>query len=171
MDIEISLTCWVISLDDANAFPVDILRSKTVGHLNKAIKKKKENALNHIDTDQLEIWKVSDLAQRAHHYLCSDVAHLQLSKPLWSRDLTRPFGKIGAGHIVPNTDKPDPAEKLSIYFPGPPVEGMVHLVVQMPCSGKYQPYTLSCTAAVSGYTCVACERHLFVSISPWQVTL
>lgn len=53
---------WIVDLDDANAFPVDILRSKTVDHLKKAIKKEKENALNHIDADQLEIWKVSDPA-------------------------------------------------------------------------------------------------------------
>ena len=59
MPAEISLACWIVGLDDANAFPVDILRSQTVGHLKEAIKRKKENALNHIDADQLEVWKVS----------------------------------------------------------------------------------------------------------------
>jgi len=54
--------CWIVGLDDANAFPVDILLSKTVGHLKKAIKKEKEPILNHIAADQLEIWKVSDPA-------------------------------------------------------------------------------------------------------------
>ena len=63
MATDISLTCWIVGLDDANAFPVDILRSQTVGHLKKAIKKEKENALNHIDADQLEIWKVGDPAR------------------------------------------------------------------------------------------------------------
>jgi len=61
MATDISLTCWIVGLDDANAFPVDILRSQTVGHLKKAIKK--ENALNHIDADQLKIWKVGDPAR------------------------------------------------------------------------------------------------------------
>jgi hypothetical protein len=60
---DISLACWIVSLDDANAFPVDILHSQTVGHLKDAIKKKKENALNHIDVDQLKIWKVGDPAR------------------------------------------------------------------------------------------------------------
>ena len=62
MPAEISLACWIVGLDDANAFPVDILRSKTVGHLKEAIKKKKEPILNHIAADQLEVWKVSDPA-------------------------------------------------------------------------------------------------------------
>jgi hypothetical protein len=60
MNAEISLACWILGLDNADAFPVDILRSKTVGHLKDAIKEKKGNALNHIDADQLKIWKVSD---------------------------------------------------------------------------------------------------------------
>ena len=62
MATELSLNCWIDGLDNANAFPVDILSSKTIGHLKKAIKKEKENALNHIDADQLEIWKVNDPA-------------------------------------------------------------------------------------------------------------
>jgi len=55
--------CSILGSDDTNAFPVDILLSKTVGHLKDAIKKKKENALNHIDADQLKIWKVGDPAR------------------------------------------------------------------------------------------------------------
>ena len=60
MPAESSLACWIVGLDDANAFPVDILLSKTVGHLKKAIKKEKEPIFNHIAADQLEIWKASD---------------------------------------------------------------------------------------------------------------
>ena len=59
MAAESSLACWIVGLD-ANFFLVDILLSKTVDHLKKAIKKEKENALNRIDSDQLEIWKASD---------------------------------------------------------------------------------------------------------------
>jgi len=55
---EISLACWILGLDDANHFLVDILLSKTVDHLKKAIKKEKSPILNHIAADQLEIWKV-----------------------------------------------------------------------------------------------------------------
>ena len=63
MAAEISLTCWILGFDDTNAFPVDILRSQTVGHLKKAIKKEKDPMLNHIAADQLEIWKVGDPAR------------------------------------------------------------------------------------------------------------
>ena len=35
-------------------------------------------------------------------------------------------------------------------------------------SGEYQLYTLLCTTVAGGYTCVACERHLFGSIGLWQ---
>jgi hypothetical protein len=65
---EITLFCSILGLDNANVFLVDILPSKTVDHLKKAIKKENENALNHIDAHQLEIWMVSDPAQRTHHH-------------------------------------------------------------------------------------------------------
>jgi hypothetical protein len=68
MAAEISLICWIPGLEDANAFPVDIMRSQTVGHLKDAIKKKKGNALGHIDADQLAIWKVGDSARRTPHF-------------------------------------------------------------------------------------------------------
>jgi hypothetical protein len=63
-----SLVCCVLGLGDVKPFLVDIPLSKTVDHLKKAIKKEKENAFNHIDADQLEIWKVSDPAQRNRQY-------------------------------------------------------------------------------------------------------
>ena len=66
MATELSLNCWIDGLDNANAFPVDILSSKTIGHLKDAIKQKNGNALNHIDAAQLEIWKVSDPAPSVH---------------------------------------------------------------------------------------------------------
>jgi hypothetical protein len=58
MAAEISLNCWILGLDDARAFSVDIFLSKTVDHLKDAIKKKKEPALDHIAADQLDIWQV-----------------------------------------------------------------------------------------------------------------
>jgi hypothetical protein len=62
MTDEILLYCSILGPDGGHAFPVRISRSRTVGDLKDAIKKKKGNALNHIDADQLEIWKVSDRA-------------------------------------------------------------------------------------------------------------
>ena len=68
MAVEISLNCWILGLDKANRFSVDVPLSKTVDHLKDAIKKKNENAFNHIDAQQLEIWKVGDPAQRTRRY-------------------------------------------------------------------------------------------------------
>ena len=66
MATELSLNCWIDGLDNTNAFSVQILPSKTVDQLKDAIKQKKKNALNHIDADQLEIWKVNDPAPSVH---------------------------------------------------------------------------------------------------------
>ena len=66
MATEIWLNCQILGL--GNSFPVDILPSKTVGHLKGASKKEKENALGRIDANQLEISKVNDPAQRTRHY-------------------------------------------------------------------------------------------------------
>ena len=65
---ELSLACWILGLGNQNTFMVDILPSKSVDHLKKAIKKEKENALGRIDANQLEISKVNDPAQRPRHY-------------------------------------------------------------------------------------------------------
>jgi hypothetical protein len=60
--------------------PVDILRSQTVGRLNNAIKKKMEPLLNHIATDQLEIWKVGGPAQytQLHMFIILYIIYLHL---------------------------------------------------------------------------------------------
>ena len=63
-----SLVCCVLGLDDVKPFLVDIPLSKTVDHLKVAIKKRNENAFNHIDAQQVEIWKVGDPAQRTRRY-------------------------------------------------------------------------------------------------------
>jgi len=40
-------------------FPIDIRKSKMVGHLQNAIKKEKEPELDHLDANSLILWKVS----------------------------------------------------------------------------------------------------------------
>jgi len=64
---ELRLNCWILGFDDADAFPVGVLRSRTVAHLKDAIKKMTENALDRIDADQLNIWKASYPARRTRH--------------------------------------------------------------------------------------------------------
>jgi len=65
---QISLGCWIVGLNNANPFLVRILLSETIDDLKDAIKKKKEHTLNHIAANQLDIWKVSDPAQRDRNY-------------------------------------------------------------------------------------------------------
>ena len=68
MPIEISLGCLIIGLNNVNAFTIEIMSSKSVHNLKSAIKEHNGNKLENIDADQLEIWKVSDPAQRTRHY-------------------------------------------------------------------------------------------------------
>ena len=53
---ELSLNVFVIGL--GNSFPVDIERTKTVGHLKQAILQVNPNDLKDIDARQLVIYKV-----------------------------------------------------------------------------------------------------------------
>ena len=65
----------------------------------------------------------------------TDVTRLQLLEPLENHDIAKTLGKIGAGGEVPNANKlDDPVKRLSRYFSEPPVEDMIHLVVQLPPS-------------------------------------
>ena len=127
-----SLAWCVLSLDDVKPFLVDIPLSKTVDHLKDAIKKKKENAFNHIDADQLEIWKVSDRATQPPLPICNDATRLQLRNPLRSGDIAKTLEKINADKGIPNADALDAEEDLSHYFTEPPVKRMIHLIVRHP---------------------------------------
>jgi len=64
---ELRLNCWILGLDNAEAFPVDILRSQTVGDLKNKIKEVMAPDLNQISAPSLGIWKVSSPAQRTRH--------------------------------------------------------------------------------------------------------
>jgi len=44
-----------------NPFGIDIRQSMTVDHLKEAIKKKKERTFDGIESDALELWKVSEI--------------------------------------------------------------------------------------------------------------
>ena len=132
MAVEISLNCWILGLDKANRFSIDVPLSKTVDHLKKAIKKEKENAFNHIDADQLEIWKVSDRATQPPLPICNDATRLRLWNPLRSGDIAKTLGKINADKGIPNANELDAEEDLSHYFSEPPVKRMIHLIVRLP---------------------------------------
>ena len=57
--MSVTLFCILQGASEASeAFPVDINRSLTVGHLKDAIKAKKPNEFAGIDANKLKLWKV-----------------------------------------------------------------------------------------------------------------
>ena len=44
--------------NDSMSFPVDMVPKETVGELKKRIKNENPNTLNHVDTKDLELWKM-----------------------------------------------------------------------------------------------------------------
>jgi hypothetical protein len=68
----ILLNCSILGSDVERVFQVEILHNKTVAHLKEAIKQKKPVGLAYIDADKLDIWKVSEPAQRAHRWHVTD---------------------------------------------------------------------------------------------------
>ncbi|KAM6490570.1 hypothetical protein JOM56_013913 [Amanita muscaria] len=56
-DDQLTLFCWVLNVSN-NPFAVDIGKSMTVGHLKQAIKEK-ERTFEVIESDTLELWKLS----------------------------------------------------------------------------------------------------------------
>ena len=75
--------------------------------------------------------------------MCSDATRLQLKNPFPSEDVANTLGKIRVGEEISDADKLDPLENVSDYFTEAPVEGKLHLVVQVPLSGEYQTCTTS----------------------------
>ena len=65
---EILINCSILGQDVGRVFGVRILKNTSVDELKEVIKKKKERKLNHIDADELDLWQVSDSAQRTYHY-------------------------------------------------------------------------------------------------------
>ena len=68
MDEQILLNCSILGPDVERIFSVEILRSESVRQLKQAIKEEKAPELDHIDADELDIYKVRDSAQYTDHY-------------------------------------------------------------------------------------------------------
>ena len=69
--------------------------------------------------------------------MCSN---FQLQDPLSYDDIVMTLGMIVNGANMPNAEKLNPMEELSYYF-SEPVLKMLHLVIQVPPPGEYQPFT------------------------------
>ena len=55
---KISLFCLVHGDSPQHAFPVEIQKSKTIGHLKQLIKEKNQNDFRDIDAKNFTLWKV-----------------------------------------------------------------------------------------------------------------
>ena len=73
--------------------------------------------------------------------MCSD---FQLRDPLSDDNIVTTLGTIVDGANIPNAKKLKPMEELSYYFSEPPASETLHLVIQAPPPGEYQPFTPSC---------------------------
>ena len=60
----LKLNCIVLGDNPRRIFPVNIERTEIVGDLKEVIKDKKRPEFDHVATDRLELWKVSDLMPR-----------------------------------------------------------------------------------------------------------
>ena len=67
--------------------------------------------------------------------MCSD---FQLQTPLPTNAIVTTLGTIVDGANIPDAVQLDPVEELSHYFPTP-VPKRLHLVIQVPPPGEYQP--------------------------------
>ncbi len=73
--------------------------------------------------------------------MCSD---FQLRDPLSYDEIVTTLGMIVDGAKITNAEMLNPMKKLSYYFSGPLASETLHLVIQAPPPGEYQPFTPSC---------------------------
>ncbi|KAF9387617.1 hypothetical protein BGX21_000500, partial [Mortierella sp. AD011] len=103
MNNEITLFCIVDK--DSNAFPIDILPKKTIGHLKELIKNKNSPRFDHIVSCELTLWRVS-LSSAPERQITLD--------PLTADKLGNSTSKIG-----------------KVFGESPPEE-TIHVIVQPP---------------------------------------
>ncbi|PKK63104.1 hypothetical protein RhiirC2_855241 [Rhizophagus irregularis] len=106
--MSVTLFCLVKGNTLANAFEVDIEKDKSVSKLKEAIKAKKQNDFAGVDADKLKLWKV----EIGGDHLDDQLRILKLN------------GK----------DELSAIKKISKYFPDPPTEEHIHVIVEPPVS-------------------------------------
>src|ERR1044072_4849311 len=103
--MSITLFCLVKGNTTANAFEVDIEKDKSISHLKKVIKAKKQNYFTGVDADKLRLWKV----------------------PI-SDDHVDPLSNLS----LEDSDELLAIRKISKYFPDSPPEEHIHVLVSPP---------------------------------------
>jgi hypothetical protein len=113
----ITINCLVRGESVQNAFPVDIEKSKSIGHLKDKIKDKKSVEFRDVDADRLELWKVNISGDDG---AALEQLVLEDNKKLW------------------------PLWKILKVFPAEPADENIHVIVKcLPASsGKNLPLTM-----------------------------
>ena len=132
----IQLNCSILGPDVGDIFQAAIKPSEPVGVLKESIKKVNKNTLEHVDARRLEIWKVSDLAQRTRYSCYVATTRLKLSDPL-ARDDIMTLRTITDGRKITNAQLLDALNEVSDYFSESPARRKLHLVVGVPHRGKH----------------------------------
>ena len=102
-----TINCWVCGQKTNEVFSVEILRTTTVGALRRVIKNKKPVDFAHVDSDQLFLYRVPDVTSDALEEAAEAI----------------------------NPYEPLPGEEPVFYFfPIPPPECCIHIVVDVPSS-------------------------------------
>ncbi|KAI9448767.1 hypothetical protein BJY52DRAFT_303470 [Lactarius psammicola] len=78
----LELNCLVFSDDPSHIFTIEIMDTKNVSALKKAIKDEKKHAFQHADADALTLWKVSFPADQNLKANVSELVDAQLLLPL-----------------------------------------------------------------------------------------
>lgn len=107
----LALNCLVLGESRQRIFTVEIAGTKSVGSLKQVIKEKKHPAFQHIVTDSLALWEVSE------------VVDLNLENNLEKLNF-------------PQKEPLSPLDELSKVFSNLPVNGRLHIVVGRPADGR-----------------------------------
>ena len=127
---DILLTCSILGPDVSRVFPVVISSAKNIGQLKNAIKEKKRK-LDHIDADELDIWKVSKPAQPSAPS-ATFRTYFQPPTPFSEVTIGDQLKGVMDGGNIPGAQKLQATVLVSSHFSGPSAPGTVDLVVQLP---------------------------------------
>lgn len=109
----LELNCVVLGDERNHIFNVEILATKTVSALKKAIKAEKSPLFDHVAADNLVLWKVSVPVDANLEASLAELSFVEEESLL-------------------------PVERLSKTFSDAPVDGHLHIVVQRPPDGEFR---------------------------------
>ena len=122
------LFCWILDRS-IEPFSVEVKNDDTVDDLKKAVVTNKPMALGGLDADQLTIWKVGDFFQCCLFHTLFPLYKVSIKI---TKDLKNEVSK----YQLVDDDNLLASETLSDVFPNP-VQGYLHVVVQIQFVGEY----------------------------------